>query len=233
VFVLIHGGGHSSRCWERVVPLLDAPARALDLPGRGDHPAPLDEVRLADSIDAVAAAVASADLRDVVLVGHSMAGLILAGVVERVHARLRHVVFVSCAVPPHGGTLLDLVPPEIAAIAAAAVPTPAGVALDPATVARLQCYDMDDEQTAFTLEVVVPEAYWPTREPVDLAGLARPVPRTWVRLLRDRTFEPTAQLAMARRTGCDEVVDIDSGHMAMISHPRELAAALNAVHAEP
>jgi pimeloyl-ACP methyl ester carboxylesterase len=231
VFVLIHGGGHSSRCWERVVPLLDAPVRALDLPGRGVHPAPLDEVRLADSIASVAADIEGADLRDVVLVGHSMAGLILAGVIERVHARLRHVVFVSCAVPPDGGTLLDLVPPAIAAIAASAVPTPAGVALDPALVATMQCYDMDDEQTAFTLEVVVPEAYWPTREPVDLAGLARPVPRTWIELLRDRTFEPAAQVEMARRTGCVDVVEIDSGHMAMISHPQELAAALNAIHA--
>lgn len=229
MFVLIHGGGHTARCWEPVVPLLDAPALALDLPGRGAHPAPLDEVHLADWISSAVADIEGADLRDIVLVGHSMAGLSLPGVVERIHARLRHVVFVSCAVPPHGGTLVDLLPPDIVAIVEQSTPSPEGTALPPHAVRAMQCYDMDDAQTAFTLEVVVAEAYWPVRDIVSLDGLRHPVPRTWLKLLGDRTFPPDQQEEMARRAGCDTVTEIDSGHMAMISHPRELAAALNTI----
>jgi pimeloyl-ACP methyl ester carboxylesterase len=231
MFVLIHGGGHSSRCWEPVVPLLDAPALALDLPGRGTHPGPLDEIHLSNWIDSAVDDIERAGVDDAVLVGHSMAGLSIPGIIDRVHDRLRHVVFASCAIPPDGQSLLDLLPPEIAELANAAPPAREGVALTSEQVAVMQCYDMDEQQTAFTLEVVVPEAYWPVRDAVSLDGLRRPVPRTWVKLLRDRTFVPAAQDEMAARAGCGEVLDIDSGHVAMISHPEQLAAALNAVHA--
>lgn len=33
--VLVHGAGMGSSCWDRLVPLLDGPAVAVDLPGRG------------------------------------------------------------------------------------------------------------------------------------------------------------------------------------------------------
>ena len=38
-FVLVHGGFHDRRCWERLIPLLSRPALAVDLPGRGTKPA--------------------------------------------------------------------------------------------------------------------------------------------------------------------------------------------------
>jgi pimeloyl-ACP methyl ester carboxylesterase len=40
--VLIHGGANDSRCWDLLLPLLGGPALAVDLPGRGAHPAELD-----------------------------------------------------------------------------------------------------------------------------------------------------------------------------------------------
>jgi pimeloyl-ACP methyl ester carboxylesterase len=230
-FLLVHGGGHSSRCWEPTVPHLAARAVAIDLPGRGRRPGPLDRIRVADWIDAAVDDLLALDEPDVVLVGHSMAGLTIPGVLERAHDRIRHVVFVSCAIVPPGSTILDLLPADLAARARAIPASPAGAALTPEETRRGQCYDMDDDQARFTLEVVVPEACWPTREAVVLTGLERPVPRTWIRLLRDQSFPPAVQDEMARRARCDDVVDLDSGHMAMISHPVELAAALNRIHA--
>jgi pimeloyl-ACP methyl ester carboxylesterase len=232
MFVLIHGGGHSSRCWEPLVPLLDAPALALDLPGRGVHPGPLDEIHLSDWVDSAVDDIERADVTDAVLVGHSMAGLSIPAIMDRVHARFRHVVFASCAIPPDGGSLLDLLPPEITAFVDAAPRSPEGVSLSADEVVAMQCYDMDAQQTAFTLQVVVPEAYWPVRDTVHLDGMRHPVPRTWMKLTRDHTFVPALQDEMAARAGCAEVVEIDSGHVAMISHPAQLAAALNAVHAK-
>ncbi len=108
MFVLIHGGGHSARCWEPVLALLDAPAVALDLPGRGVHPMPLDRVHLADWVRVAAGDIAALGRDDIVLVGHSMAGLSIAGIIDRVHTQLRHVALMSCVIPPHGQSLLDM-----------------------------------------------------------------------------------------------------------------------------
>ena len=176
-FVLVHGGGHTSRCWEPTLPQLAAPVFCVDLPGRGRRPGPLDRLRLADSVDAVVEDLVGAGDDPVVLVGHSMAGLVLPGVLERVPERVRHLVLISGAIPPDGGSLLDLLPPEIVDFVRKQEPTPEGAELTAEEIRVMQCYDMDEAQTQFTLEVAVPEAFLPIREPVDLGGLRQPVPR--------------------------------------------------------
>jgi pimeloyl-ACP methyl ester carboxylesterase len=232
MFMFIHGGGHSSRCWEPLLPYLAAPAVAIDLPGRGTRPGPLGEIGVADFVDAVQEEIAARESEAIVLVGHSMAGLTIPGVLARSQPAVRHVVFVSCAIPPDGDSLLGTLRPEVRKLVEATPPSPEGAAQTIEEVVVGQTYDMDDGQRAFTLEVVVPEASWPLREPIDLAGLQRPVPRTWVKLMRDESFPPDIQDEMAKRAGCADVIELDSGHMAMISHPAELATVLNQIHAD-
>jgi pimeloyl-ACP methyl ester carboxylesterase len=159
-----------------------------------------------------------------------MAGLSLAGIVDRVHHRLRHTVFVSCAVPEHGQSMVDGLPPDLAELARLATPDPAGLYPGKKVLAQAMCAGMDESQTAFTLEVSVPEAYWPMHEPVDLSGLRHPVPRTWVKLLHDRTPPPEQVDALAALTGCQQVIEMDAGHFAMITHPHEFASVLNGIH---
>jgi hypothetical protein len=64
-------------------------------------------------------------------------------------------------------------------------------------------------------------------EPADLKGLRHPVPRTYVRLTEDAIVSLETQDRMISNLGGAEVVDLDSGHMAMISRPADLARVLN------
>lgn len=230
MFVLIHGAHHSSRCWEPIIDLLNAPTLAIDLPGRGRHPAPLDEIHLTDFVESAVSDIEQADATDVVLVGHSMAGLSLAGILNQVHSRVRHVVFLSCVVPLHGESMVSEMPPGQAELFNLATATPAGVWPGKRILAQEMCTGMSPEHTSFTLEVSVPEAYWPMRDPVDLSGLQHPVPRTWIKLLRDRSPSPERADVYAQRAGCARSVELDTGHFAMITHPVELAAVLNRIH---
>ena len=83
--VLVHGGGFAASCWDRLVPLLPEPVVALDLPGRGSRPAPLVGLTIGHFVDAVVDTLEADDLRDVTLVGHSLAGHDLA--TERLQLR--------------------------------------------------------------------------------------------------------------------------------------------------
>jgi len=236
VFVLVHGGGMDSSCWEFLVPLLEAPVYAVDLPGRGVRPADLSAVTSADFVGAVVSEILDLDLTDVVLVGHSLAGITLPGVAARVSGRLRRLVFVSCAIPAHGvsvADVLDTLSPAVAEVAAKIGDDVVGSdgTLHPDLAAAMFCNDMDETQRAFTLARLVPESMGVISEPTDLDGLRQPIPRTYVRLLQDASLDLAAQDRMAANLGDVQIVDVDAGHLAMISRPVELARVLNRLSA--
>src|SRR4029453_12703813 len=106
-FVLIHGGAHGAWCWQPLLEHLAAPALAVDLPGRAGRPGDLETLAVRDFAAAVVEDIESAGLSQVVLVGHSMAGLTIPPVLERIPARLASAVFVSCVLPRDAQTALD------------------------------------------------------------------------------------------------------------------------------
>lgn len=44
--VFVHGGAFAASCWELVLANIAGPALAVDLPGRGSHPAELPSYSL-------------------------------------------------------------------------------------------------------------------------------------------------------------------------------------------
>ena len=60
-----------------------------------------------------------------------------------------------------------------------------------------------------------------------MTGLRHPIPRTYIRLLRDASIGLEIQNQMIRNLGQAEVIDLDAGHMAMISRPTDLANIIN------
>lgn len=233
-FVLVHGGGFAGSCWDLLVPLLEPPVLAVDLPGRGERPAAVSTVRVSHFVNAVVEDIVELDLTDIVLVGHSLAGITLPGVAGRVPDRLRRVVFISCSVPPHGvsvAEVLDTFSPAAAEVAsrigANVLSADGTLHLDLAR--EMFCNDMDDDQRTFTLARQVPEALGVISEPADLSGLRQSIPMTYVRLLRDASLTLATQQRMVANLGGVDVIDLDAGHMAMISQPAELARILNAL----
>lgn len=102
-------------------------------------------------------------------------------------------MFVACAVPPEGTAVIDVLDtlsPTVAEVAARIASEVVGAdgTLHPDFATAMFCNDMDAEQTAFTLSLLVPEAVGVISQPVDLAGLRRPIPKTYVRLLRDASL---------------------------------------------
>jgi pimeloyl-ACP methyl ester carboxylesterase len=228
--VLVHGGGFDSRCWDLVVPLLDAPVLSVDLPGRGRRPADLGAVTLASCAAAIVEDVDAAGYDEVVLVGHSLAGCSMPAAIGLLGDRVRHAVFVACTVPADGTSCIDTLDPSIQEMARAAAESGATGTLDPAIAAAVFGNDLDEAQLSWCLERLVAEAPLLTLEPVDLAPLRSAAPaRTWIRTLQDAIVAPDKQLRFAANVGDVDILDLDAAHMCMISQPATTAALLNAV----
>jgi len=124
--VLIHGGAHAADCWDPTVVELARQAPelrvlAVDLPGRATKPADLTNVGIADFVNSVVADVDDAGLRDVVVVGHSMAGLVVPGVVAKLGAaRVRELMLIAAFVPPQGLSVVDTLGGPLAPLARSA-----------------------------------------------------------------------------------------------------------------
>jgi pimeloyl-ACP methyl ester carboxylesterase len=118
-FVLVPGGWHGAWCYREVTELLRGRGHAvfaLTLTGLGDrahlaHPG----VGLQTHIDDVVSAIEAEELSDVILLGHSYAGFVIAGTAERVPDRIRSLVFLDATVPRDGECLMDHLSPEFQA----------------------------------------------------------------------------------------------------------------------
>ena len=232
MLVLVHGAGFGASCWGPMVDCLDQPAYAVDLPGRGKHPADITSMTADDFADSLVADIDGAGFDEVVLVGHSAAGQTLPRVVDRIPSRIRHLIYVSCVVPRHGQSSAEAL--ELADVSDHFDESAQGgqVAKMPQNLARsLFCNDMNDDQTELTLRLLVPDNPR-IHEQMDLTGLRHGIPQTWVKLTRDVIIPPLKQEEFVTNlgpAGSIEVIEVDAGHMAMISSPEALAHALGSV----
>ena len=111
-FVLVHGAFFGAWCWRRVVPRLRSRAHdvyAVTLTGLGERSHLLTpEVGLHTHVDDVVNLLEFQDLREVVLVGHSYAGMVVGCASHRVPERIAHLVYLDAFVPEHGKSFFDL-----------------------------------------------------------------------------------------------------------------------------
>lgn len=218
------------RCWDRLVPLLAPPVIAVDLPGRGLHPADLHSVTFETCAESVRDDVDAAGFDEIVLAGHSLAGCSMPAMIELLSRRVRHAVFIGCTVPEHGASAFDTLDPEIQELARAAAPDDEPRVMDDALAKVVLGDDLDDEQMAFCLERLVPEAPRLSNDPVDLVPLHGKVPATWIRTMRDIIVAPEKQIRFAKNVGPDcTLVDLHAGHMCMVSQPAATADILNSI----
>lgn len=199
----------------------------MDLPGRGTRPAPLESVTLDDWVEAVVEEITQSGEESTILVGHSLAGITMPRVAERIPEHLAQLIFVSCTVPEEGRAVLDDLAPDVELLAKQNLDHPVAMTMPAEIATQMFCNDMDAEQTRFVLDHLVPEAWQPMRTPSRLAGLQRGVPATYVKLLQDQSVPPDLQDRMIRNIGTPRVVVMDAGHNVMISQPEAMARLLN------
>jgi len=115
IFVLVHGAWHGGWCWKRLSPLLRAAGHDVYTPtltGLGERAHLLTpEVNLRTHIDDIVQVLHYEDLSDVLLVGHSYAGLVISGVADRVPDRLAQLIYLDAYVPRVGENVEEALGP--------------------------------------------------------------------------------------------------------------------------
>ena len=230
-FVLVHGAWHGGWCWKRVSTLLRESGHEVFTPtltGLGERRHLMNaEIGLETHINDVLGVLEYEDLHPVILVGHSYAGMVIAGVAEKAAERIAHLVYLDAFVPADGKSLADYQPPEI-----------------------LQLFQESTlkEGEGFKLPCVIPaEAFgvtaendlaWvrprldphPLKTKLDAVRLTNPkaaqIPRTYI-YCNDPAVGPFGQFAeRIRHDASWQYAELQTGHDAMITAPENVAELL-------
>ncbi|MEO8223884.1 MAG: alpha/beta fold hydrolase [Gammaproteobacteria bacterium] len=233
--VLVHGAWHGGWCWRHLAPLLRARGHevlAPDLPGHGNDAAELSTQTLESYARKVGDAVRTSG-DDVILVGHSLGGLVISAVAEELPERLRRLVYVTAFLPRDGDSLVRICSADPDnPLNTASLRTPDGkcVTVDPAQLATLFYADCPSDDVAFAATHVGPEPIAVMFETVKVTTerFGR-VPRAYVHCSRDVVLPPFLQQQMVAASPCEKVLTLQTGHSPFFAAPKQLAEQLDAL----
>ena len=206
----------------------------MDMPGWGAKKSVTDaDCTLTGYADSAIADIEAADLRNIVVVGHSFAGLTIPYVVKRIPERVKHVAFMACAVPDEGDSLRDLLA-KMGKMQPGA-PIPRGSPKerfrsewDVERSGRRLGRERAEWLVAHLEKEFEVESPMPGMEKITREGFVGLKPTSWIVLSRDRSMPPDWQRKFAAKLAIpeSEIVDLAAEHDAMISSPKGLASIL-------
>lgn len=234
-FVLVHGAWHGAWCWARTVTLLEADGHrvtTLDLPSHGIDTTPPATVTLADYAARVLAALDGID-QPVILVGHSMGGIVISTVAEARPGRVEKLVYLSAFLLPNGQSLLDVATQDADSLATPGlIVDPDEGVIDVKRDAITEIFYGQCEREAVNLARVLlkPTALAPFATPLALSDANYgSVRRFYVSCTKDQAISPAAQRSMYTTMPCEAVHILHTDHSPFLSQPNQLTSVLTAI----
>ena len=204
---------------------------ADDLPGHGRDCTPAGMCTLDAYVERVCSTVESAST-PAVLVGHSMGGIVVSGVAERLPKKVAKLVYLAGYLLRDGesiGSFHGTAAESGSLVGQNMVPIGDGSTVGIREEALRETFfddaSADDERTCRTLIRPEPTAAFSARVRVTASRFGG-VPRAYIRTTRDRALTPTLQAAMLAATPCAQVVNVDTSHCPMFAAPDRLATIL-------
>lgn len=230
-FVLLHGGNHGGWCFKFVARELRRrghEAYTPTLTGHGDrgHVQPPDismEMHVLDLVNLIE----YEDLDDVVLAGHSMGGVTIPLVAERVKDRIKRVVWIAAPVLADGESICEHYMSTSEWIQRAFAAMADGAPPDPELFLDAFLQDGTPEQRTWVSARLGGSTAPLVVEKGDLTRLlALDLPTGYILATRDQSLPPELCRRMAARLPGCRYAEVDAGHDLMITAPAPTAEAL-------
>ncbi len=231
VYVFVHGAWQSGNSFDALIQQMKTKgmiAHALDLPGHGENTADFSKITLKTYIDYVISYVEKIEsTENVVLVGHSMAGMVISEVAQRI--KLKKLIYIAAFLPRSGDSLIKI-----------------AEQFNGEGLSRFMRFDIPNSRITLNKEGLESVLYndcalplWckamttlqdqpvlPFNGKVTLGDQFNNTEKDYIVCLQDRAITPDAQRRLCEISNCN-VLELDAGHEPMVSQPAELLLLIN------
>ncbi len=213
-FVLVHGAWHGPWAWDRVVPLLQAAGAHTVTPELSAG----KDIGLHDHAEAVVAALdTAAKTNDIVLVGHSYAGLVVREAADARPDAVGHLVLVDGWAGADGASMFSLAPDAFTAAIRATVDQDGRIPAPPPAAFGI----VDSGEAAWLAERLLPQPLRTFTESTRLSGAVDRIPGTAI-YCRPQVY-PFDRFGEALGY---QTLALDGPHNVMLTQPKQLADTL-------
>jgi len=232
-YVLVHGVWGEGSEFDEVKTLLSRNGSKVitpDLPGHGNNFKPIGKVTMEAYVRRVTEAINDLD-EEVILVGHSFAGMVISQVAENIPEKIEQLVYIAAMLPKNGDTGLGLMQSDkdgqlLPKVVFSECQTYATIRVD--DMREIMLHDADERH----IEEMIPklsmkQATQPFMAPVQLSAINfGAVPKHYIRATLDKVISPSKQEEMIVNWKVDQVSTLESGHFPFTSMASRLCEVI-------
>jgi pimeloyl-ACP methyl ester carboxylesterase len=230
-FVLVHGSWHDGSAWEPIIKHLEAKGHQAFAPTIAGHGKGVNKnVNHAQCTQSIVDYIVDKDLTDIILLGHSFGGTIIAKVAEAISDRIRRLIFFNAFVLNDGESLRNSIPHDSQAL----FDNIARESDDRSIMMPFEVWreaflnDADLELAKSSYAQLSSEPYQPLIDKLDLKQFySLPIPKSYLYCTEDNVLPQGEQWGwhprMSSRLGLFRLVQMPGSHEVMFSNPVGLA----------
>jgi pimeloyl-ACP methyl ester carboxylesterase len=236
-YVLVHGAWQAPYVWDAVKATLineGNKVTVVELPGHGNDQTVPSTITLDLYTTTVLNAIAKIDGK-VILVGHSLGGMIISSAAEKMPAKIEKLVYLAAYLPTSGQALTDLAfsdPGTSLGGKGILITNTANGTLDVKHDQIVNIFIQDGSSLVqnLVLQNYRPEPATPFMTPVTLtAGNFGSVEKVYIKTLQDHVVSPGLQDRMIASSNVKTVYQLNTSHSAFLAKPDSVAILLTKI----
>lgn len=231
-YVLVHGAWQAPYVWDAVRSDLEKKGNKVvivELPGHGSDQTLTYKLSLDVYSDKVIEAVSKVNEK-VILVGHSMGGMVITEVAEKIPGKISKLVYIGAFLPSNGQALTDLAysDPD-SKLGPLLIPSGDKLTLDVRqdSLTDLFIGDGDQKEKDRVIANYRPEPAIPFTNTVSLTSENfGSVQKVYIKTLQDIVISPGLQDRMINAAGIKNVYSVNTSHSPFLSQPKAVSDLL-------
>ncbi len=234
-YVLVHGAWQAPYVWTTVKEQLEKAGQkvvVVELPAHGDDytsPANVSIDVYRDKVISAISSIKSTNQR-VILVGHSLGGVVVTAVAEKIPEKIKKLIYIGAFVPANGQSLFDLASQDAQSLLGPSlIPSSDQLTLDVKheNITSIFCQDGSDAVKQLVLDNYRAEPAIPFTNKVTLTDANfGSVDKYYIHTLQDHAIGIDLQNKMADAAHITKTFAVNTGHSPFLTQPTEVTKLL-------